>query len=453
MPVPSAYFHFVSKCDHLFVNYATEDWAFAEWLTLRLTAEGYRVWCDRFELLGGESYPKEVGRAIADRTFRFLAVISKNSIDKPNPLKERTLALNIAKDRKEDFLIPLNLDGLSPTEVGWMLSDLSWIPFTSWSRGFAQLLKKLQSLNAPRPLEESGRRVVADWFAGLEKACDRPERLWSNLLEFREYPSRLLRIRFEGPPSTDLLSRWPHYRENDLTFWSFDLPVERSRLDVEDIRELDWQTQSYTQGLRLRDVATALIKRSVQRFCLNRGMEETADGAYLYFPAGLVPGDRLPFTRYDGYKTWVRAVGERTFLTAQGREKSRYHLAPVFRPTLLKDTRPLLQVQMRVHLTDLSGKPLENRKLVRRRKSICRDWWNYEWLARLLAVLSWMADGSDSISLLPASSRRIVLAATPVSVAAPFGIDERTLEPFEVDEEAEVDESEHELPFPQHPSE
>jgi hypothetical protein len=45
--------------DHLFVNYGTEDGTLAYWLTLKLTSLGYRVWCDKFELLGGESYPKE----------------------------------------------------------------------------------------------------------------------------------------------------------------------------------------------------------------------------------------------------------------------------------------------------------------------------------------------------------------------------------------------------------
>jgi hypothetical protein len=43
------------SADHLFINYATEDGEFAEWLTLRLTTEGYKVWCDRIKLLGGES--------------------------------------------------------------------------------------------------------------------------------------------------------------------------------------------------------------------------------------------------------------------------------------------------------------------------------------------------------------------------------------------------------------
>src|SRR5437660_515138 len=39
----------------LFISYATEDAALAQWLTLKLTAAGYRVWCDRVKLLGGES--------------------------------------------------------------------------------------------------------------------------------------------------------------------------------------------------------------------------------------------------------------------------------------------------------------------------------------------------------------------------------------------------------------
>lgn len=37
----------VEARDHVFINYASEDSDFAEWLTLRLSGEGYRVWCDR----------------------------------------------------------------------------------------------------------------------------------------------------------------------------------------------------------------------------------------------------------------------------------------------------------------------------------------------------------------------------------------------------------------------
>ncbi|MBI5851773.1 MAG: toll/interleukin-1 receptor domain-containing protein [Planctomycetes bacterium] len=56
--------------DHLFVSYASEDAAFAQWPTLRLTAAGYKVWCDQIKLLGGESYPVDIDAAIWTRKFR-----------------------------------------------------------------------------------------------------------------------------------------------------------------------------------------------------------------------------------------------------------------------------------------------------------------------------------------------------------------------------------------------
>ena len=68
--------------EHLLINYATEDWALADWLTRKLTAEGYRVWCDRFKLLGGESYPREIDDAIKNRTFRMVSLLSHASLAK-----------------------------------------------------------------------------------------------------------------------------------------------------------------------------------------------------------------------------------------------------------------------------------------------------------------------------------------------------------------------------------
>src|ERR1051325_8753309 len=88
---------------HLFISYAIEDQALARWLTLKLTAEGYLVWCDQFKLLGGESYPKDIDHALKEQTFRVLALLSRSSLHKPNPRKERTLALNIARERNCEF--------------------------------------------------------------------------------------------------------------------------------------------------------------------------------------------------------------------------------------------------------------------------------------------------------------------------------------------------------------
>lgn len=50
--------------DHLFISYATEDSALADWFARRLASLGYAVWYDRFKLLGGEPWPQDIEAAI-----------------------------------------------------------------------------------------------------------------------------------------------------------------------------------------------------------------------------------------------------------------------------------------------------------------------------------------------------------------------------------------------------
>ncbi len=77
--------------DHIFISYAWEDRVVADWLTLRLTVAGYRVWCDRFKILGGERFPEHIDNAIRDRAFRMVGILSRHSLHKANPEAERTL--------------------------------------------------------------------------------------------------------------------------------------------------------------------------------------------------------------------------------------------------------------------------------------------------------------------------------------------------------------------------
>jgi hypothetical protein len=80
----------------LFISYAYEDQVFAKWLARKLAFYGYGVWIDQIEILGGESWVKEVDIAIKERAFRILGLLSHASITKENPRKERTLALRLA---------------------------------------------------------------------------------------------------------------------------------------------------------------------------------------------------------------------------------------------------------------------------------------------------------------------------------------------------------------------
>lgn len=424
--------------DHLFISYAWEDGAFAEWLALKLTAEGYKVWCDRLKLLGGESYPQDIDKAIREQTFRLIAVLSKHSINKANPLKERTLALSLARERGEDFLIPLNLDGIAPTEIGWMLSDLTYISFClSWAEGFTQLLKKLQSIGAPRPLVD-GKKTISQWFATRNNVSSTPENLWTNLIEIKELPQTLLRFTIINPAPIEVLAAWPHYQESGNSIWALEPPQEYTA-SLYPVEAVEWAAPYAGSRSKFTNIITYLLKRYLRMHCLRRGLIETGDGQYVYFPFGLLPDNRISYTGYNGRKAWVQVVGERTFKTGpKSREQCRYHLSPVFLPTLQRYSRPVVQVRMRLYLTDQQGRPLEARRALRRRKKIAKDWWNHQWLSRVLAVTNWLADGADCFNLALTSHCRIIVAGEPICLEAPVGIDDGSVVPYGTSEETEL---------------
>jgi hypothetical protein len=367
--------------DHLFISYAGEDGALAEWLTLKLTTLGYKVWCDRVKLLGGESYPLDIDEAIKHRTFRMLALLSGHSISKPNPLKERTLALNLARERKQDFLIPLNVDGLPPTALDWMTSDLSYIPFTNWSAGLSALLKKLESVYTPRA-EPDGAQAVRAWLDAGLGIREQPEKLWTNLIPVQLPPvARRVTFRHDGG------GKWPEdlarYRHSEKIAWAFAEPDEMKFANVE---QVSWKG-GYRRydGLTTGEIVTNLVQAHLDKYCATRGLRRAGNGDW-FFPKDLILGDQLLFQTYTGRPTRTKVVGVRKFWTGRLPEHSRYHLSFVLKPRLFEFGDPVVLLRPRVILTELSGAELDFRKLVRRRKALCKSWFNHQWLSRVLGI-------------------------------------------------------------------
>ena len=147
--------------DHLFVSFSPQDWGLAEWLTLRLTREGYRVWCSRFPVLGGERYPRNPEDALTTRGFRVLALISRASLANPNTTAEWTRAVALGRTRGHQVLIPLLIDTLDEAERDWTM-EVAPISFVErWETGLGRLLAALGAVDAPRPLPD-GERVETE---------------------------------------------------------------------------------------------------------------------------------------------------------------------------------------------------------------------------------------------------------------------------------------------------
>jgi len=438
--------------DHLFINYATEDWHLAEWLTRRLTAEGYRVWCDRFKLLGGESYPKDIDKAISKDTFRLLALLSRFSKTKDNPLKERTKALNVGKAVGiPDFLIPLNVDGLAAADLDWMTSDLTFIPFhRGWATGLRQLLEKLESIDAPKPLQ-AGRTFAIESFLPRDILSASPESVFGNCLVYSRIPAKILRFAIDPPLVREerrpIAIEWPHYFVSPREVLAFQ-PAPPSVLEgrtslLDRVPLADAPTIG---GIRAGIVVSSLLFKAVQHRAIVRGLHQSFERSrpFYYFPSGLCKGDKVFFPVPDGGETWVSVTGERGFWRRGVSQKYRYHLGASFR--IRRDVLPgyILQVTPVFRVTDPAGRPLPSRTVASRRKRLARNWWNHEWLNRHLAVVSFLAGAEDPIILGGEDPDPLHLSARLVRLDAPFGINEAALEgaePVPAGEEQDVDDA------------
>jgi hypothetical protein len=408
--------------------------------TRKLTAEGYRVWCDRFKLLGGESYPRDIDIALKTRTFRMLALLSRASLEKPNPRKERTTALNIGREQKEDFLIPLNVEGLRATELDWMTSDLTFIPFSQWASGLRQLLEKLASINAPRPLER-GREIAASTFLPGDVLRHEPEPLYSNIFRVAKLPDVLLRFTVEpgiaGLERDAVLVTWPFYSVSPTVVYAFDHPTPAAlhgRAITLDAR-VPWVGTSEINGVRTRNIVTSLLKGSIVARAAALGICPTPNGRAMYFPLGLVEKDRLRFHGYSGNETSVTVTSERTLWRTAKSEKYRYYLAADVRARTDIPPGYVVQVTPTIHVTSPVGEALLGRTINSRRKHVSKTWTNHEWTNRLFAIAEFLAGGTAAIRFGSTPETEVVISAKPVTLSAQVGINEAALDMAEPPDE------------------
>jgi len=77
----------------VFISHANpEDNDQARWLGIQLISLGYLVWCDVFNLMGGEKFWSEIEEAIRQKTIKFLYILTNNSNKRDGCLNELAVA-------------------------------------------------------------------------------------------------------------------------------------------------------------------------------------------------------------------------------------------------------------------------------------------------------------------------------------------------------------------------
>ena len=221
--------------------------------------------------------------------------------------------------------------------------------------------------------------------------------------------------------------QWAYRRVNPELYLAFSLPPENiiQQHSITVINRVKWREMEHIDGIYTRNLVAELLRKTLEVVCHNKGLVYCQAQRITYFPWHLLRNNRLTYTRLNRQATWLSAAGERTFRSGASTERYRYFLAPEFYVRRNLGAEYTVLVRIRLRLSDASGEPLPSRKITSRRRHAGKDWWNGEWLDRLIAVCQYLSDG-ERISCGTGSSR-IVFDARPLILRAPMGINERAL--------------------------
>lgn len=431
---------------HLFISYASEDGVLAKWLARKLAALGYAVWFDQLKMLGGEPWPQTIDDAIKNRTFRMLGLISAHSLHKPKPTGERVLAQKIAEQRSiPDFMIPLKVDG---TELDWLTTAISYVPFNrGWADGWRQLLKKLDSISAPKTLVDARSLAATTFPTGDDLITSTTEQLRSNVIRVEQLPAALRVFKIAesvtGEQMAKLGAAWAFYRINGRLAFGFTPPPKNfEKLVTTSKEQWSWADFDTLYDIRTRDVIANLIVRSLKVRLLSAGccIHPKRDQT-IYLPENFTEDGWLRFPDFRGKNSRLKIRGKATFKrVGKPPEINHHHFA--FRLRLGKglDKSFWVQVTPSLFFFDGAEQPIIDARVGPRRKRVAKSWFNAKWVNRLLAAEYILLDVQTK------SNDGIVLANGFHTLEAPLTLNElplaekgATAEAETTDEDGEFD--------------
>ena len=369
-----------------------------------------------------------------------LALLSRSSINKDNPSRERTTAQAVGRELKiRDFLVTLNVDGLKATEIPWTLSEINYITFSrSWADGLLSVLKKLEAVNAPRVLSDGAALAIQSYDSeGIIR--DVPEEIISNCVAIKRLPEVVHRFSTSLDVSFDDVAsfrkEWACRRVSPNQLLAFEHPPASiaKQFGIKPAGGACWRCMPAVDGINSRNLIVSLVHASIDHLFAIRGLEYSVRQRAWHVPPRLLDKDWLRFQKPDGSLGRKLAVGERTYVGGSTREVYHYHVSPSL-SVLRGTTAPfVLVLRNRVYLTDVDGKALDGRRIPSRRKHLCKNWWNDDWLARALGVLNLLAAGEKQIAIGRETDSRVVISSIPYRFTVDVSIDEARADPTDTD--------------------
>lgn len=426
--------------DHVIVDHVDDDAALAHWLARRLTLAGYSVWCRGLAPLAGSSLLETVRGLLENRGFRYICILSPTALADPQFAVRRGIAQAIGSQRG----LQLNIPALAaPIDEQTLDSETRRLEPARFDIGWAPALKHveavLRSNHCPRA-EAGGQALALRSYYPDDIILPESEPLASNVFSVARLPEVIHRFesRKKLPSFDDLDRQWAFRKSDENTYLSFfQPPAELAReYRITGCGGAVWSTIRNLDGLRVDYLVVELLKKSLYAECRRLGLAYCPESRLVYFPTGLFKNDNLRFTSLSGIHTFFSVSGERKW----GRDGAyRYHVAPEFHVLRGSDDSWEIALQVRVRVTNADGTIPPGKGVNRRRKKLCKSWWNQQWLNKVVGIAQFLAGGDSNITISDGNRNPLVIEASPRTWTIPIRINEAALGDGGPDDELGID--------------
>ena len=419
-----------SEKEHVYIIYSPRDTIFAGWLSQKMISYGYMVWCSLTNHLSDGDFPDDIDDAIESQSAIVFSILSNIALEDMEHTRQRSLALRIAKEQNQEYLIAIKLDdNLATGKLDTATKALKLVDFSSnWGEGLENLQQRMKKLKIPRPLL-NGKSIAARAFNEDDVINEQEESVYLNCYEVLAIPKVIQRFKSETDidyeTSKEIQHLWAHRRVDYRTFLSFFSPPKELEEKYNFVPDGGGSTNHTDRidGVSVKNLVSEFIKKAMYMKCFQMGLHYCNKTEMYYFPYNLLDGNRLTYSRPDGSNTWISVAGERKYWTPSNEEYYHYHLSPTFYVSQKLYANHVIMVRLRLRMTDTKDSPLSSKKAFSRRKHITNDWWNKEWSDRFFAISQFLSN--DGVIVIGSKkSEQIKINAIPTELISPIGVNE-----------------------------
>lgn len=414
--------------DQIFISHSNpEDNFFAFWLAAKLKQCGYNVWVDVDDLKGGEFWNR-IHNTIRNDTIKFIACISADYIKKSqNPksgvYKELVAAGTVDVD---DFILPIMLDGSNWNDIPIHSLGMIGAPFNkNWRSGLKQILEYFDEEKILKPNHSEDLKNF--WYKALlidDKPIEKDEVYHTNWFEIVEpktiYIHGLYQEDFQQLPKN-----FPYVRKKNAIIcfknsdWIEQFTHVRESREEDFTTFLDLESNNYYSfyGYKLYKpnwIVMDLLRKVIEDH-FSKGKYFTYDYSSNAAFFNSKPKNNVSLKHLK--KTRKSISG-----TAYKHNNWFYGLSFNF------GTYPILHLKAnsRVIFTSEEGDILPKDIQHKYRRGYCNNWYNRDWLERMLAFFADASEAKDYLSIPLDVRSELLIKATPLNYETEFGYIEPT---------------------------